>query len=86
MPSRAGVIIAHGGLDSLDERFTTQAPVSQFRNLLPVDHCLVHVAYHRLPDWFSSNGLTLAETASRARKMRERTVPIGQFMVAAISS
>ncbi len=33
-----------------------------------------------------SSGLTLAEIASRARKIRERTVPIGQFMTSAISS
>ena len=42
--------------------------------------------HQRLPDWFSSMGLTLAEIASRARKIRERTVPIGQFITSAISS
>ena len=34
----------------------------------------------------SSKGRSLPATASRARKMRERTVPIGQFMMPAISS
>ena len=34
----------------------------------------------------SSSGRSLAATASRARKMRERTVPIGQSIMAAISS
>ncbi len=42
--------------------------------------------YQRLPVWRSSIGLTRAEIASRARKMRERTVPIGQAMACAISS
>ena len=42
--------------------------------------------YQRLPDWFSSKGLILEEIASRALKMRERTVPIGQFMTSEISS
>ena len=42
--------------------------------------------YQRLPVWWLSKGLTLAEIASRARKIRERTVPIGQFITAAISS
>ena len=42
--------------------------------------------YQRLPVWFSSKGLTFCEIASRALKMRERTVPIGQLMTAEISS
>ena len=46
----------------------------------------ISFSHHRLPLWRSSKGLTLAEIASRARKIRERTVPIGQFMAAAISS
>jgi hypothetical protein len=39
-----------------------------------------------LPERFSSKGLTRADIASRARKIRDRTVPMGQFMAAAISS
>jgi radical SAM superfamily enzyme len=42
--------------------------------------------YQRLPLWFSSKGLTFCEIASRALKIRERTVPIGQFMASDISS
>lgn len=48
-------------------------------------HLLIH-AYHRRSGAVSSKGRSLAATASRARKMRERTVPIGQSMIAAISS
>jgi hypothetical protein len=44
------------------------------------------VRYQRLPAWLSSSGLTLADMASRARKIRERTVPMGQFMTTEISS
>ena len=33
-----------------------------------------------------SRGLSCSSIASRARKMRERTVPIGQFISSAISS
>lgn len=43
-------------------------------------------AHHRFPDWFSSNGLIRSEMASRALKIRDRTVPIGQFMASDISS
>src|SRR6185369_1053653 len=48
-------------------------------------HLLIHI-YHRRSGAVSSKGRSLAATASRARKMRERTVPIGQSMMAAISS
>lgn len=48
-------------------------------------HFLIHT-YHRRSGAVSSKGRSLAATASRARKMRERTVPIGQSMMAAISS
>ena len=34
----------------------------------------------------SSKGRSFAATASRALKIRERTVPMGQFMICAISS
>lgn len=44
------------------------------------------VPHQRFPDCRSSKGLTLAEMASRARNIRERTVPIGQSMASAISS
>ena len=46
----------------------------------------ISVPHHRLPDWFSSRGRTFAEMASRARKIRDRTVPMGQSMAVAISS
>jgi hypothetical protein len=36
--------------------------------------------YQRLPVCDSSKGFTLTEIASRARKIRERTVPMGQFI------
>ena len=49
----------------------------QARNLPP---------HQRLPDWLSSMGLIRAEIASRARKIRERTVPMGQAMAWAMSS
>lgn len=42
--------------------------------------------YQRLSGAVSSNGRSFAATASRARKIRERTVPIGHFMISAISS
>lgn len=48
-------------------------------------HFLTH-AYQRRSGAVSSNGRSFAATASRARKIRERTVPIGQSMMAAISS
>jgi hypothetical protein len=43
-------------------------------------------AYQRLPLWFSSKGLTFWEIASRALKIRDRTVPMGQSMASEISS
>lgn len=49
------------------------------------DQFIIH-AYQRLSGAVSSKGRNLLATASRARKMRERTVPIGQFMISAISS
>ena len=42
--------------------------------------------YQRLSGAISSKGRSFAATASRARKIRERTVPIGQSMIFAISS
>ncbi len=42
--------------------------------------------YQRLSGLISSRGRNFAATASRARKIRERTVPIGQFITWAISS
>lgn len=44
------------------------------------------LAHQRRSGAISSSGRNLAATASRARKMRERTVPIGQSMMLAISS
>lgn len=43
-------------------------------------------AYHRRSGAVSSKGRSFAATASRARKIRERTVPMGQSMIPAISS
>lgn len=43
-------------------------------------------AHQRRSGAMSSRGRSLAATASRARKIRERTVPIGQSMMLAISS
>src|SRR5690606_3710932 len=40
----------------------------------------------RVALWTSSSGRSSASIASRARKMRERTVPIGQSIFCAISS
>lgn len=45
-----------------------------------------HACYQRLSEATSSKGRNFAATASRARKIRERTVPIGQFIMVAISS
>lgn len=42
--------------------------------------------YQRRSGAISSKGRSFAATASRALKIRERTVPIGQFMLSAISS
>ncbi len=42
--------------------------------------------YQRLSEAVSSKGRSFSATASRARKIRERTVPIGQSMIPAISS
>ena len=61
------------------------------RSFLRTDYCLdrglfiIH-AYQRLSGAISSNGRNFAATASLARKIRDRTVPIGQFMMPAISS
>lgn len=43
-------------------------------------------AYQRLSEAVSSKGRSFPATASRARKIRERTVPMGQSMMPAISS
>jgi hypothetical protein len=43
-------------------------------------------AYHRRSAAVSSRGRNFSATASRARKIRERTVPIGQLIASAISS
>jgi hypothetical protein len=72
------------------ERLALQMPVRQRGHLFEPSSLIPsftsRLAYQRLPDWLSSRGLTFAEMASRARKIRERTVPIGQFMTSAISS
>lgn len=47
---------------------------------------LILHSYHRRSGAVSRRGRNLAATASRARNMRERTVPMGQFMICAISS
>ena len=78
-------------LDHTLKRLATQLAVCQGRYHFLKFH-LVHritlpfTFYQRLPDWFSSMGLTFADIASRARKILERTVPIGQFITSAISS
>src|SRR6185312_1789261 len=63
-----------------------QFAVHQCRKLFAnrvVDHGLAHTSDTSPP---SSNGRNFWSIASRARKMRERTVPIGQFIASAISS
>ena len=62
-----------------------QLPVHAGRKIFAgvlVGLCLVHVGSSR-PD---SSGRSFSSIASRARKMRERTVPIGQPIASAISS
>ena len=47
----------------------------------------IHVShYQRTSSRVPKSGRSLSAIASRARKIRERTVPIGQFITAAISS
>ena len=76
----------------LGEFVALQLPVGQGRQLFALFQFIVHgihlsvTPYQRLPDCLSSKGLTRCEMASRARKIRERTVPMGQSMAAAISS
>jgi len=48
--------------------------------------CFAVHGYHRRSGAVSSKGRSFAATASRARKIRERTVPMGQSMMPAISS
>src|SRR5450759_2176517 len=57
----------------------TQFAVHQYRNFL------FH-ASHLLPLLVSNNGRRFSATASRALKILDRTVPIGQFITLAISS
>ena len=66
----------------LDQRITAvQRTDDGVDDAGPFVHC-----HQRRSGAISSSGRSLAATASRARKMRERTVPIGQSIMAAISS
>jgi hypothetical protein len=48
---------------------------------------MLKIAYQRLLSGvFSNKGFNFNEMVSRALKIRERTVPIGQFITVAISS
>ena len=51
-----------------------------------VHRSLLGMGYQRFPSLASMCGRRRSAMASRARKIRERTVPIGQFMASAISS
>jgi hypothetical protein len=90
LPGRARLAFGADRFDRLRERLALQMTIRKCGHLFPNRHRLIHfihlLTYQRLPDWLSSSGLTLAEMASRARKIRERTVPIGQSMTSAISS
>lgn len=90
VPSCARLALGADGSDRFCERLALQMTIRKCGHLFPNRHRLIHfihlLTYQRLPDWLSSSGLTLAEMASRARKIRERTVPIGQSMTSAISS
>ena len=90
MPGRARIFLDADRIDRPRERLALQMTIRKCGHLFPNCHRLIHfihlLTYQRLPDWLSSSGLTLAEMASRARKIRERTVPIGQSMTSAISS
>lgn len=46
----------------------------------------ISAGYHRLPSAVPSKGRNFSAIASRARKIRERTVPIGHSIASAISS
>src|SRR5207249_11704502 len=48
--------------------------------------CALFPPYHLLSFRLPSNGRSCSAIASRARKIRERTVPIGQSMTFAMSS
>lgn len=48
--------------------------------------CTPNVIYQRSPSRVSKRGLRREAMASRARKMRDRTVPMGQFITSEISS
>ena len=89
-PGTARVFFRADGVDGPRELLAMQMTVRQCGHLFTNRHRLIHfihlLTYQRLPDWLSSKGLTLAEIASRARKIRDRTVPIGQLMTSAISS
>jgi len=90
LPCRPRLAIGADCFDRLRERLALQMTIRKCGHLFPNRHRLIHfihlLTYQRLPDWLSSSGLTLAEMASRARKIRERTVPMGQSMTSAISS
>ena len=89
LPGRAQFVVDAKLADHLGELVVAQVAIGERGHLLMDCVCVGSFhspAYQRLPDWLSSKGLTLAEIASRARKIRDRTVPIGQFMTSAISS
>ena len=89
---RAPLVGRSAAVDAARELLAPQLAVGQRGNQFlrcascPSHHLAHSPPHQRLPDWFSSRGLTFAEIASRARKIRERTVPIGQFITSAISS
>lgn len=90
--------VHHAWASGSDSKASNNAPSSSAGNSpsAKADSCACSVeevsvicaipSYQRLPVCLSNRGFTLAEMASRARKIRDRTVPIGQAMVKAISS
>lgn len=61
-------------------------PVKAWQLAIDQRRQLFAYGYHLRSTEVSSNGRNFSATASRARKMRERTVPIGQLITTAISS
>ncbi len=60
--------------------------IERANDALHLIDCCVHRIHQRRSGAMSSKGRNFPETASRARKIRERTVPMGQSMMPAISS
>ena len=76
-PEELGVLPLERGADGVD-LVSIYLAIHQARNVL-VHH---HLRVASVP----SNGRNSAAIDSRARKMRDRTVPMGQFITFAISS